>query len=79
MAGPTRPSANEGVIELANGAVVEFVDGPTGGGTIAFVGSGGVLQIDGTTMPVDTIAGVGRRRRDRPAGIALEPDEFREF
>src|SRR5207244_1034087 len=51
---------NTGTIDINAGAKLELGGGATGAGTIAFNGAGATLQIDGTTMPSNTISGFAR-------------------
>ncbi len=49
---------NDGAIGIGAGAELVFAGAVSGAGTIDFAGLGGTLEIDGATMPSNTITGV---------------------
>ena len=46
---------NTGVVAIGAGATLALANGASGTGSIDFAGSGGTIEIDGTTMPAATI------------------------
>jgi autotransporter passenger strand-loop-strand repeat protein len=53
-----------------SGGTLELTNGGSAGGAITFAGSGGVLKIDGTTMPTNVISGFATGDKLDLAGVA---------